>query len=227
MGLQGDIIVNVVETSEPAAEPVSLARAFMAAAVDADIQAMADPIEMMSGFITSARDKCENMISRAFVQRTFQLRLNRFPFAIPTVYYPYYSLERMPTQLYGIIPIPYPPLVQIDAVSYTAPDGTDITLDPSQYVVESGGKFQGLITPSYGKAFPATRYAMASVRIDYTAGYSPDDTKVPQGIKSAILLITSHLWRNREATAPPQALPRQIEMGVEALLAPYEWGFYG
>jgi uncharacterized phiE125 gp8 family phage protein len=227
MGLIGDIVANVVTTTEPAAEPVSLARAFTSASVDDDVAALPDVIELMSGFIVSARDRCENMLSRAFVQRTFQLRLNRFPFAIPTVYYPYYSLERMPNQLYGMIPIPYPPLVQIDSISYTDPSGADIVMDPSKYVVESGGKFQGMVTPSYGLAFPATRYAMASVRIDYTAGYSPDDSAVPQGIKSAILLLTSHWWRNREATAPPSALPAGIAMGVDALLAPYDWGFYG
>jgi uncharacterized phiE125 gp8 family phage protein len=227
MGLIGDIIVNVIETSDPAVEPVTLAQAFTNSSVDDDVAQMPDPIALMSGFITAARHNCENRISRAFVQRTFQLRLNRFPFAIPTVYYPYYSLERMPNQLYGIIPMPYPPLVQVDSIEYTAPDGTDIILDPGQYIVEAGGKFQGMITPVYGSTFPATRYAMASVRIDYTAGYSADDSKVPAGVKVAMMMITGHLWRNREATAPPSALPAGIEMGVDALLTPYEWGFYG
>ena len=153
--------------------------------------------------------------------------MNRFPFAIPTVYYPYYSLERMPTQLYGMIYIPYPPLASIDAITYTAPDGSALTLDPSQYVYESGGKFQGIVTPAYGVTFPATRYAMASSVVAFTAGYSPDDSLVPAGIKSAILLLTAHYWRNREATAPPSALPAEIALGVDACLMPYSWGFYG
>lgn len=227
MSLQGDIVVNVVELTEPASEPVSLARAWTSARVDADVQAIPDEIELMSGFITSARDYCENALSRALVSRSFELRMNRFPFAIPTVYYPYYSLERMPTQLYGMIYIPYPPLVSIDYIQYTAPDGSKLTLDPTQYEVETGGKFQGLVTPAYGMTFPATRYAMSTSRVGFTAGYSADDSAVPAGIKAAILMLTSHWYRNREATAPGASLPQGIQMGVDALLSPYQWGFYG
>ena len=227
MSLQGDIVVNIVETGEPAVEPVPLALAFMAASIDEDIAADPTAQQLMGQFITQARDYCENALSRAFVSRTFELRMNRFPFAIPTVYYPYYSLERMPTQLYGQIYIPYPPLVSIEAITYTAPDGTVLTLDPSQYVYEAGGKFQGIVTPAYGVTFPQTRYAMSTAVVAFTAGYSADASKVPAGIKSGMLLLTSHYWRNREATAPGAALPQEIALGVDSCLAPYQWGFYG
>ena len=39
MGLQGDIVVNVAETSAPAVEPVTLADAFFQSSVDDDIAA--------------------------------------------------------------------------------------------------------------------------------------------------------------------------------------------
>ena len=60
MGLQGDIVVNVAETSAPAVEPVTLADAFFQSSVDDDIAADLAAQRAMTRCITMARDYCEN-----------------------------------------------------------------------------------------------------------------------------------------------------------------------
>jgi hypothetical protein len=226
--LPGHVIINIDQISEPASEPVSLARAFLSAAVDDDVAAMPDIIELMSGFITSARDYCENALSRAFVRRKFSLRLaayGSYGMGAMVGMMPYVPL--FPTAYMAAIPLPYPPLVSVESVVTTAVDGTAAPIPADQYRVETGGRFQGFIYPAPGGMALTSWQTGSSLTIEYTAGYSDDDSAVPAGIKAAMLMLTSHWYRNREATAPGSALPQGIQMGVDALLSPYAWGFYG
>ena len=43
-------------------------------------------------------------------------------------------------------------------------------------------------------------------------------------MKSAIMMIVAHLWRNREMTA--EAALNEVPMGVKALLDSVRWGVY-
>jgi uncharacterized phiE125 gp8 family phage protein len=220
--------LNLVRTGQPAAEPVTLAAARLQCKIDED---MTDDDPLISGLIVAARDHCENYLSRAFVRRTFQLRLGGFPFQMPLSAFESYAPELTYFNSSGIIPLPYPPLVSVEAITYTSFDGSDVILDPAAYVVEAAGDFQGYVIPAYGVPFPYARYqhGAASTRVDFTAGYSsaPDqDDNIPGGVKAACLLLVAHWYRNREATSPAGQLPKAIELGLSALLSPYEWGAY-
>ena len=56
------------------------------------------------------------------------------------------------------------------------------------------------------------------------AGYSVDGTSVPAPVKSAILMIVSHLWSNRDAAA--EAALTEVPFGVKAMLNTIRWGSY-
>jgi uncharacterized phiE125 gp8 family phage protein len=214
-----ELVTNLIVTTPPASEPVTLADARLHCRVE-----ISDDDALISALITAAREYCEKEVRRAFITRSYQLRMTRFPYSVPIAYYPFYTLERMPNQLFGTIELPRPPLISVDAVKYIDANGTLQTLDPTLYQVESGGVCQGLITPAYGLLFPVTRYEMGAVQVNFTAGYS-DPTQIPSSLKAAMKLCIGHWYRNREAVS--EGSFAEVPMAVPALLSSLEWGFYG
>lgn len=62
--------------------------------------------------------------------------------------------------------------------------------------------------------WPAVLYVPGSVQIHYTAGYSVDNSKVPQAIQTAILMLCAHWYENREAAMLGNfgELPNHVKM---------------
>lgn len=65
-----------------------------------------------------------------------------------------------------------------------------------------------------GNMWPPVLYVPAAVQIHYTAGYSQDGTKVPGGIKTAMLQCISSWYENRDAAMLGNfgELPNHIKM---------------
>lgn len=215
-----EFIQNFVLTSPPAQEPITLAQAKVQCRVDVSDTTEDD---FISGLITAAREYVETRVRRTYVSRSYQLRMNRFPYLFPASYYPFYTLERLPNQLWGKIELPKPPLISVDFITYVDNNGDTQTLDPSQYQVDVGGYLPGYITPAYGLTFPSTRYQMDAVIVDYTAGFS-DPTTIPRGVCQAIGMCVGHWFRNREAVS--EGSFTEVPMAVDALLSSQLWGSY-
>lgn len=92
----------------------------------------------------------------------------------------------------GPLLLPRPPLQGVEAVTYTDGAGTEQTLDPSAYVVDTASE-PGRITPV------STWPAGTDVRIRYTAGYGDNEDNVPQRYRQGIRLLVGHWYANRES----------------------------
>lgn len=71
-----------------------------------------------------------------------------------------------------------------------------------------------------GRVYPADAWPTAiegSIILSYTAGYE----SVPNDLIAAVLLLTGHLWANREAVSDKPM--SEVPMAVEALTQPYRW----
>jgi uncharacterized phiE125 gp8 family phage protein len=213
-----EFIQNLVTVTPPVEEPVSLALAKSHLRLTYTSQDA-----LVSGLISAAREYCEKEVQRAFVTRTYELRLNRFPVTLPFAYLPYFSLERMPNQTYGIIRLPKPPLVSVDSISYVDNNGDVQPLDPTLYQVDAGGVLQGTVAPAYGLVWPQSRYMLDSVRVQYTAGYGAA-SDVPASIIQAMLLLIGSWYRNRESVTPSAFT--ELPMATKALLSSFKWGSY-
>lgn len=60
-----------------------------------------------------------------------------------------------------------------------------------------------------------------AVRIDYEAGYGDESGDVPAPVSHAVKLLVGHWYRNREEVVVSQATPKELPMGVAALMAPF------
>lgn len=109
-----------------------------------------------------------------------------------------------------LIPLPFGPLTEIDSVLYDDDDGAEQTVVDTDYTLDPRG-----VLLAYGSSWPSARYRAGAVRVTYQAGHET----VPPAIIASILLMTGHLYQNREAVTldAPETMP----LGVESLLSPY------
>jgi uncharacterized phiE125 gp8 family phage protein len=158
-------------TVPPAAEPVTLAEAKLAARLDGDAFD-----SLIPSLIKTAREMAEQTTGRRLVTQTWQLRLDEWPCDL--------TLERTPVKT-------------VETVQYW--NGVDwSTVSSSQYVLVPGPIFT-TIKPALGVTWPTPAAAVGPrVRITFTAGYG-DAAAVPESIKTWIKSHVAFWVRNPEA----------------------------
>ena len=193
-----------------------------------------DDDTLISSLITAARIECEQRVNRSFVYTDWLLTLDYFP-PYSQIFSPVYaalgaasgyegSIFRgsfFSAMDRGAIRLPYPPLYQVNSISYLAMNNQITTLDlgnvagvPPQVVVSLGTP--GRITPVFGRLFPPTLPVLGSVAIRYTAGYGPGPDNVPAPIVQAITMLATHYYEHRlEDAREPSA--------INSLLRTVEW----
>ena len=189
--------MNLVRTSAPAAMPVSLdeARAQLR-------QPPTDENALISGLIATATAFLEarnGIVGRALVTQSWRMRLHRFPGGR------------------GVIELPFPPLLSVEAITYIDEAGDEVTVAPSDYAVDTG-TYMGRVRPAYLKTWPVPRLDDWAVSIDFTCGYGAA-SDVPPPLKQAILMLVTHWYRNREAVSMIPA--GSMGFAVEALISTY------
>ncbi|MGC4031475.1 MAG: hypothetical protein QM754_07035 [Tepidisphaeraceae bacterium] len=94
------------------------------------------------------------------------------------------------------IVLPKPPLVSVESVTFTAPDGTSLTLEPDVFRVSTSRPGRLVLRP--GRSWPTTAGGGA-VTIVYTSGN--DLGQVPEALLHCVRLLTGHFFDNREGTS--------------------------
>lgn len=176
----------------PAVEPVTLQEGKAHLRVDTT-----DDDVLISSLITAAREYCEAFQRRAYITQMWELVLDAWPNGPE-------------------IRLPRPPLQSVVAVRYCDFSGTEYTLSPEDYIVDTKSE-PGRVVLAYGKTWPAVMlYPASPIAIRFTAGYG-DPASVPAKVKQAILLLVGHWYENREAVTVG-SVSRAVEFAVEALL---------
>jgi uncharacterized phiE125 gp8 family phage protein len=112
----------------------------------------------------------------------------------------------------------------IVSVNYTDSDGDEATLAGDQYRLSTSSSM-AVLRPAYGVSWPSTRCEPDAVRVQYTAGYSADESPpqaVPEPIRQAMHLCIAHFYANREAVDVNTLM--ELPLGVRALLTRYRQG---
>jgi hypothetical protein len=219
-----------VRATEPASNPVTLAEAKLHLRID-----NTDDDTLIGNLITAATRWAEDYCDRTFCQTQWQMRLDSFYGAIGSPVQ--FGLKADGNNIegrQGTVPqldveLPRPPMVQAGtatsvSITYTpSVSGTTATLDATEYRVDRQAT-PGACRPLYGRTWPTHLMDQNSVTVTWWAGYSADGTSVPATVKSAILMLVAHLWRNREMAA--EAALTEVPMGTRALLDTVRWGSY-
>jgi uncharacterized phiE125 gp8 family phage protein len=108
------------------------------------------------------------------------------------------------------------PVTAIVGVTYVDSDGAEQTLDAADYRSIEGEPWS-LLAPFAG-SFPTTEERPDAVRVRYVAGYPAGEC--PPDLQAAVLLLTGHLYFNREAVNLGN-LVTELPLGVQYLCEPF------
>jgi uncharacterized phiE125 gp8 family phage protein len=178
----------------PEVEPVTLDEAKEHLRLDTD----ADDT-YASALITAARERVELFLRRALITQAFEYTLDGFPS--------------------GFIDLPRPPLAAVESIKYLDTGGSERTLPPESYVVDTSSDEIGRIALTCTEYWPITRCSINSVVIRFVAGYGDAPEDIPQAIRQGILIEISNLYENREDIVVGQSFS-MLSLS-ERLLWPY------
>ena len=225
--------------NETGVEPVTLTEAKLHLRIDSS-----DDDELISGLIMSARRWAEDYCDRTFVVSQYTMSLDSFYGAIGSPVQ--FGLKADGNNIEGRqgtvpqldIELPRPPLSPIDWDGISSPvsityiptaGGTRTTLPSTEYRVDYNST-PGVARPLYGKTWPSHLVDQNSVIVTYQAGYSTywNDEHLGSinmaAVQSAIKMLVSHLWSNRDAAA--EVALSEVPFGVKAMLDTLRWGSY-
>lgn len=167
---------------EPAAEPLTLAKARLFLKVDEDVT---EDDSLITDQIKEARQAGENETGRAWITQTLRLVLDRWPEAGD------------PGQEQGsTIWLPRPPLVSVTSVQYYDVDGALQTLAASKYWVVPH-RHEGRLVLKSTESWPELEEDRpAAILVDFVAGFG-GASNVPGQYLSGLKLLLGHLYENR------------------------------
>lgn len=157
----------------PVGEPITLSQAKAQLRLD---DAFTVDDSLLGLLITAARQYAEQETSRSLLTQQWRLTADQFDAQGM-------RLEKGPVQ-------------SIDAITYTAMDGSNQTMPLTDCATDLTGSV-ARITPKFGKVWPIPMLQIASVQILFTAGYG-SVALVPQGITQWMLLRLAAMYENRE-----------------------------
>ncbi len=153
----------------PTTEPVSSTEAKLHLKVDDT----ADD-NLISALIKAARMLCEAFQGRGYITQTWELTLDAFP--------------ESPFEL------PPAPLASVVSIKYTDSGGTEYTMDPGDYVIDTSAE-PGRVALADGVSWPSVDlYPVGGVKIRYTVG----GASAPANVKQAILLTIGGWYEDRQ-----------------------------
>lgn len=165
-----------------------------------------DNDDALTAYRDAAIGHVEDMLGRALVDQSWEIRLSGFPC--------------------GELKIPMPPLIEVVSVKYIDEDGAEQTFDASKYHVTGIGD-RGRISLADGQTWPSPLGVgyPEPVIVRFRAGYvdtgdSPPTPDVPAPIVAAVKLLVGTLYEHRETVVIGQTAI-ELPWAAKALLDPY------
>lgn len=195
--------------SGPSVEPITLDEAKLHLRQDVD-----DDDDLIASLVVAARRVCEARTRRAFLDQTWDYRLDAFPW--PWVFHPDRAAARVDYE----IRLPIATATSVTSITWIGWDGSTSTLDPAGYVFAPGEP--GRIVPRPYDIWPWPQVRPAAISIRFVAGYGASASAVPDTIKAAMKLLIGHWYENREV-ANIGNISTDLPWAVDALLSAEEW----
>jgi uncharacterized phiE125 gp8 family phage protein len=180
----------------PTIEPVTLELA------RAQCRASSAEDALLAVYIRSAREAVEKRLQRSLLRQRWQLDLDGFPRG-------------------GDIRLWWGPILLVQSITYTAPDGSPATLAAEGYVLDAQS-LPGWILPAVGQEWPETLDGAAgSVRVQFWAGYGETADLVPAPIVTWILGTVGALYEQRASVDSSGRVKELPERFFDALIDQY------
>lgn len=150
--------------------------------------------------IKAARTWIENRLGRSLITQERRQYMDKFPCG--------------PIELLNG-PVQYDGDELTIAVKYYDSNDAEQTWATTNYWFDNNGYIPKIV-PKY--SYPSAGERPSAIWVEYTAGYGDNPDDVPANIRSAILMLTVHMYENRLMELPGQLIGR-IQWGVESLIS--------
>ena len=181
-----------------------------------------DQDDLLTDLVGAATEQAELDCRRAFMQRTFTLYMDQFPYWGQL---DRQSIERT-SQAVGVfygggILVRRCPVSAINTLKYLDTTGTQQTLasDGSTYILDLASE-PARIYPAYGIPWPITRWQNNAIQINFTAGYGTSVSNVPYRAKQAIKMLAAHWYRHPESVG---VVGEEIAQGYWSCINSLRW----
>lgn len=188
---------SLTVTVEPINEPVGLTEMKEYLRVDSS-----DEDALISSLIIAARAYCESRTKWSFVTQTLR-----------------YTLDEWPDENEIVLPQPFNDTTSLAVTYYTSGSASGAVWGSTNYWVDADSN-PGRIVVKNNSEWPTFDLRSAKgVEVTFEAGYGGQGD-VPEAVRMAIMLLVGHWYANRSAVLTG-TVSKEIEFGVNALLAPY------
>ena len=205
-------------TSQTNITPVTLSEVKQTLRIDTDNFDQDSELTMM---LRSSIKVLEEYTGRSFITKTYELALDRIPYSQEDKLIEGFSTGPFMDRTANYITLPKSPLVAVTSFKYYDDSDTESTFATSNYYVDNYSDTPKVVLRR-SQTFPdvaSLRVANAFI-ITFTAGYGTAPKDVPETIKQAINLYTSHLYENRELYIEQKPIPVPMTLGT--LLQPFK-----
>lgn len=185
--------MSLVMTTRPALEPVTVSEAKAFLRLDTS-----DEDVLVGSLILTSRLHVEAALGLAIISQGWKVILDSWPED-------------------GTVRFPLGPVLSVSAVRLIAATGSPTTLASDSYTLDGEARPPRLIPNTN---WPAPTRKARGIEIDFTAGFGPQASDVPEPIRSALLLLVAHWYEHRdplEIDLPETAIPPS----VSSILSPY------
>jgi uncharacterized phiE125 gp8 family phage protein len=195
--------MGLVQTLAPVKEPVSAADLANYLHIDSDLS---DDDALLGVLITAARKYGESLTGRSWITQKWRLQLDGFG----------------DTDECGqIILLDRGQVQSIDSITYLDTSGVQQSLDPTT-LAQDLISLPARISPKFGQIWPIAQPQIASVQINYTAGYGDNATDVPAGICEWLMRRAATLYEHRDEVEVVTRGKIEAMPFVDMLLDPYK-----
>jgi uncharacterized phiE125 gp8 family phage protein len=169
--------------------------------------------DLITAQLAAAVSAVEKMSGRILAERALTYRLNEFPLNG--------SMQ---------IVLPVDPVVSVESVDYVDADGADqsivVTASPGDGGFRTVAGEPYMLLPERGASWPSSDDQPGAVVVRFTAGYGGDAGDAPAELDAAVLMMTAHLYQNREAVITG-TISTEIPLGVQAMCFPFRRNLLG
>lgn len=189
--------IGLTLTTDAAAEPLTLAQVKSWERIDHS----ADEDDL-NALIKAARLRIEGDTSRALVNKSFALTLDKVP-------------------ANNIITLPIGPLSSVTSIKSYATDDTESTVATSVYRVDTSS-VPGRIVLKDGQVWPTGLRRQNALSIVFVSGYGATAASITDTpLMMAMRMLIEHWYGNRGAVVVG-AVTKEIELGYEFLIRDYK-----
>lgn len=189
--------MSLEQTSAPSVEPVTTTTQKNWMRVDSS-----DEDTLIGNLAAASRAYFEMTTSRQCITATWVYKFSVFPAT-------------------GDLILPISPLQSVTSIQYVDTAGDTQTWGSSLYTVDTASDI-GRVRPIYDEDYPSSRGYDGDVTVTFIAGYGDAASDVPDGALTAIQLLASNWFENREPNAAISL--SEVPMALQTLIWQFKDG---